>query len=284
MEREVPRRAAPVGLRRLAAELRRLRAESKLSREGVEHQVGINSVTLYRIESARARPQRRTLMTLLDLYGVRDEARRAQLVELSKARGLAWLQAYEGTIDDPYSALITLETEATAIRSYEQAFIPGLLQTPEYARTSIAGSQPDLDPENVERRVAVRMKRQEILDRVRVHSIIDEAALRRAVGGPSVMAGQVAHLLGLGPSVTLQVLPFSAGAHPAMKGSFVVHTFDAADPHAAYLDTHAQQVFLEDQAQVASFVTVFDELSERALSPAATTQFLQTIAAERHTP
>lgn len=269
-----------VRLRRLAAELRDLRAQAGLSREAVEERSAINQATLYRIESARTRPQRRTLLALLDLYGVRDEERRAQLVELSRsASQLGWLQAYQD-LPEPYSALISLEQDAKNIQTYESTIIPGLLQTEAYAQAVIAGIDPTVTPEEVQQLTQVRMQRQQLLDSDHPPTywgILDQATLARTVGGEKVMQEQIARLLDLArrPTVTLQVVPFAAGAHTGMTGSFVVLGFEE-DPEIVYLDTAANQIFLEQPADIARYTKSFEFLRAAALSPAETIKLLRT--------
>src|SRR5215470_2775467 len=144
-ETELPaRRHTPtLRLRRLAGELRALREAAGLTREGTAHQTNINSATLYRIETAKARPQKRTLLTLLDKYGVTDPARRAALVELSqRATQLGWLQAYESELPEEYATYISFESEAGSVRNYESLFVPGLLQTKDYTRAVVMANVP----------------------------------------------------------------------------------------------------------------------------------------------
>ena len=138
------KRAKPptVRLRRLAAELRRLRSAAQLSRENVEEQTGINEGTLYRLETARARPQRRTLMTLLDLYGADDPLRSDLLAIAQGADNQGWLRPYHSALPEEYTAYISFEAEARSVRNYESLFIPGLLQTEDYARAVIPASSP----------------------------------------------------------------------------------------------------------------------------------------------
>ncbi len=155
------KRAKPptVRLRRLAAELRRLRSAAQLSREHVEEQTGINEGTLYRLETARARPQRRTLMTLLDLYGAEDSLRKDLLAISRSADDQGWLRPYHSALPEEYTAYISFEAEARSVRNYESLFIPGLLQTEDYARAVITGVLPGATPDQVAQRVQARMER-----------------------------------------------------------------------------------------------------------------------------
>jgi transcriptional regulator with XRE-family HTH domain len=278
-------RAKPptVRLRRLAAELRRLRAQSELSREQVEDQTGVNEGTLYRIETARARPQRRTLVALLDLYEVGDPLR-ADLLDIARsADGQGWLRPYHSELPEEYAAYISFEAEARSVRNYESLFVPGLLQTEDYARAVITGTLPMATQTEVEQRVRARMERQELLRSeapLELWAIADEAALRRMVGGPRVMRGQLAHLLEATDqsNVTLQVITFEAGAHPGMPGSFIYMEFgEPSDPELVYVDTLAGDLFLEAEPDLRRYAAMFDHLRAIALSPAQTTTMISRL-------
>jgi transcriptional regulator with XRE-family HTH domain len=265
-----------VRLRRLAAALRRLRANSGLTREEVEQETGVNPGTLYRLESARSRPQKRTLIALLNLYGV-SEAGRAELLDLSKnADSQGWLRPYQADLPEDYAAYINFENEARSVRNYESLYIPGLLQTEDYARAASHGSAPTATTEEVENRVRARMERQERLTGeppLGVWAIADEAAIRRQVGGPKVMHRQLAHLVDATrqPNVTLQVIPYDVGAHPGMPGSFIYMEFaESVDPDLVYVDTLAGDLFLESDDDLRLYGSMFDHLRAIALSPSKT--------------
>ena len=267
------RHTPTVRLRRLAAELRRLRSSGGLTREDVTHCTGINTATLYRIETARVRPQQRTLISLLDLYKV-TQPQRDEIIALSKgAEAQGWLRPYHSELPEEYTAYISFEAEARAVRNYESLFIPGLLQTENYARAVIRGGLTSATTREIEQRVQARMERQAVLTKeaaIQLWAIIDEAALHRMNGGPDVMREQMEHLLTAAaePNVTLQVIPFSAGSHPGMPGSFVLTSFpDADDPEIVYIDSMAGDLFLEAEADVRRYGAIFDTLRAVALSP-----------------
>lgn len=269
------RQTPTVRLRRLAAELRSLRATSGLTRETVVDRTGINAATLYRIEHGRVRPQTRTLRTLLDLYGV-DQDQQAELVALLRdARQRGWLHAFQSELPEHYTTYIGFEGEAHSVWNYESLFIPGLLQTEDYARAVIRGGLPNASRDEVERRVEVRMERQALLHNenpLHLWSIVDEAALRREVGGPEVMQAQFRYLMEVSelPHVTFQLIPFDAGAHPGMPGSFILLQFgDAAIPDVIYVDTMAGELFLEEETDVRRYKLVFEHLRAVAASPEA---------------
>lgn len=171
------------------------------------------------------------------------------LLKESAQRG--WMQPYRSELPEVYLDYIGFEDEARSISNYESLFVPGLLQTEEYARAVIRGTVPHVSPEQLENGVLARMERQALLTREnppRLWAIMDEAAARRQVGGPQVMAAQRGRLGAIAalPHVTLQVIPFTAGAHPGMPGSFIVLDFaDPADQSIVYIDSMAGDLFLE---------------------------------------
>src|SRR5216684_256875 len=262
-------------LRRLAAELRRLRADASLTREEITGRTGINEATLYRIESAKARPQTRTLMALLELYGV-AEADRAELLALSRQSGEQnWLQSFPTELPEPYPTYISFEREARALLNYECLFVPGLLQTEQYARAALQRGTPTGTREEVQRLVEARMSRQAVLTRdppLRLWTIVDEAAFHRPVGGAEVMRKQLERLAAAAelPHVTLQAIPYDVGAHPGMAGAFVILQFD--DPVASdvvYVESGSGDLFMESETDVARFTTIFEHLRALALPPDA---------------
>lgn len=269
-----------VRLRRLAAELRRLRRVADMNREEASAQTGINNATLYRIETARARPQMRTLAALLNLYGVDAEQREYLTILCRDAGKQGWLRPYHSDLPEEYTAYISFEAEAAGVRNYESLFIPGLLQTEEYARAVIRGGLPMAGEPEVEDRVQARMERQAVLTKeapLKLWAIIDEAALRRVVGGGKVMRAQLAHLADMVkvPNITFQVIPFDAGAHPGMPGAFVLMDFtDPMDTDLIYIDSMAGDLFLESDADVSRYSSIFDNLRAVALSPDASVTFV----------
>lgn len=288
-ETDLPSRRQPptVRLRRLAGELRALRQAAGLTREDTAEQTNINSATLYRIETAKARPQKRTLLALLDKYGVTDPARRAALVELSKqATQLGWLQAYESELPEEYTTYISFESEARSVRNYESLFVPGLLQTEGYTRAVVTASLPSASEMEVQQRVETRTQRQASItkgDPLKLWVIVDEAVLHREVGGPQVMAEQLRHLADMAarPHITFQVLPYKVGAHPGMHGAFAVMDFpDAADPELVYIENMAGALYLEKEADVRRYAEMFDQLRAAALNPADSRRLVARLADE----
>ncbi|HZX04025.1 helix-turn-helix transcriptional regulator [Kribbella sp.] len=278
----VPRAGGPptVRLRRLAGEMKALRAEAKLTREQVEERTGVNQGTLWRIEKGHAKPHSGTLETLFDLYGV-PSARRAELIELTRgAHQPGWLDQFKDAllkkvISEGYATYIGFEFEAKAVHTYESLYVPGLLQTEDYARTVMIDGWPT-EPDAVEPRVRTRMERQAVLtqrrdgrDPLEFWAVIDEAVLRRQVGDRSVMRAQLGRLLEMSerPNITLQVVPFDRGAHPGMSGAFSCIKFGTSTPDIIHTDSLAGAVFLELDVEIERFAFAFDHLRAMALSP-----------------
>jgi transcriptional regulator with XRE-family HTH domain len=283
-----PRQPAPtLRLRRLSAELRRFRAEARLTREEVATRTGVNEATLYRLESAKARPQARTLNALLDLYGVTSTDQRAELMSLARrADEQSWLQSFPDELPEAYTTYISFEGEARSLFNYEALFIPGLLQTEDYARAALSRGMPTATKDEISRLTEARMNRQQILTReppLRLWAITDEAALHRPVGGTEVMHTQLARLAEAAelPQVTLQILPYTVGGHPGMPGSFVILQFEDADnSDVAYIETQAGDLFLESDTDLGRFTAIFEHLRALALPPHASVDLIHAIARE----
>ncbi|MFE4665274.1 helix-turn-helix transcriptional regulator [Streptomyces sp. NPDC056716] len=259
--------------RRLAAELRRLRKAAELSHEEVTEQTGISRTTLYRIESARVTPQPRTVIAILDTYRVGD-ADRSEILELAKGADTpGWLRPYHSDLREQLTAYIAFEAEASGVRNYQSLFIPGLLQTERYARAVIPGVWPSATTKDIDQHVQARMERQALLTKdnpLDFTVVIDEAALRRCVGGPAVMVEQMQRLqvAAKQPHIGVQIIPYAVGAHPGMPGSFSLLSFPAADAdEIVYIDGMAGDVFLESEADISLYTDTFSALRALALSP-----------------
>jgi transcriptional regulator with XRE-family HTH domain len=254
-----------VRMRRLASELRRLRGAAGMSREDVAERTDINVATLYRLETAKGRPQRRTLTSLLELYQVAPEERDALFALLKAAGEKGWVQPFAGAIPE--------ESEAASVRNYESLLIPGLLQTAGYIAASSAGQSPLMPGDQIDLQAKIRVGRQDLLTRsnpLALWAIVDEAVLRREVGGAEVMRDQFEHLLSMMelPNVTFQIVPFSAGSHAGMLGSFSVLDFPDPDPTVACVETMAGSMFQETEDEVRACTVAFDHLRATAASPA----------------
>lgn len=271
--------------RKLAAELRKLRDQSGLSVTDAAKRLGWQASRLSRIETRQSGIGAPDLRKLLDVYEVADEGYRNYLAELARrVNERGWWQKYAGLILNEYADLIGLEEEARAIRSYEQELVPGLLQTPDYARAAIRASRPADTTGEIGRRVEIRMERQEILVRSdpqppRFNVVLSEAVLRRPVGGYEVMRGQIEHLMRPRDraNVTVQVLPFDAGVHPSMVGPFTVMTFpDPDDLGVVNIEYATGSVFLEDPGELRVYEELWSTLQASALSPEDTQAFLKS--------
>ncbi|MEV6506920.1 helix-turn-helix transcriptional regulator [Streptomyces sp. NPDC051642] len=269
----VTARPPTVRLRRLASELKRARKAAGLSQDDVTAQTRISPATLYRIEKPEGRPQMRTLMTLLDLYEVSDDQRTRITALHEGADTQGWLRPYHDALRDEYNTYIQFEAEAKIVRNWEALYIPGLLQTENYAHAVIKGHLPDATRDDLEQRVRARMERQAVLTKehpLELTAIMDEAALRRQVGGPTVMADQLQRLQELAdrPHISVRVIPYAFGAHQGMPGGFALLSFaDPEDGQIVYIDSMANDSFLESAADIARYTTTFDNLRAQALSP-----------------
>lgn len=269
--------------RRLAAELRRLRGERDLTIDAVAQQLGWHATKLSRIETGSRSAPPADVRALLALYAVDDAEAEELMVLARQARQRGWWEAYKDVLPSRYSTYIGLEAEAESLCSYESLFLPGLLQTEDYARAVIRGALPMATEEEVENRVAVRIARQRVLtDGLRLWAIMDEAALRRNVDDDgSIMAAQADHIAAMAhsPTVTAQVIPYTAGPHPGMHGSFGILKFPAATAHdVIYVETMAGDLFLEGEADIKRYTAIFEHLRAVALSPYDSLQVITKLA------
>ncbi|WP_374199275.1 DUF5753 domain-containing protein [Streptomyces sp. ISL-44] len=231
------------------------------------------------MENGRRLIKPRDVRDLCGLYGVQDWRLVDQLMQLARESGQqGWWNAYG---DIPYGAYIGLEAEAAAIRCYEPLVIPGLLQTPAYARAVIAGTIPQATAEQAATRLRVRLRRQHRLSApgnpLRLWAVLDESALRRLVGSREVMREQLEHLTRLGaqPHITMQVLPHDTGAHPGVSGQFALLEFaDATDVSVVYLERFTSDLYLEKRSDVRIYSDMYAHLQAQALSPDRTRYFI----------
>ncbi|MFI6576361.1 helix-turn-helix domain-containing protein [Nocardiopsis sp. NPDC050513] len=274
--------------RRLARELRRLREAHGLKLSVAAKQASVPQSTLSNIESAEARRIKpRDIDALADLYEAPADVRAAlqELAQESKERG--WWSSYKDVFGG--NALPDFEVEASMIRMYQCQVIPGLLQTPAYAEAVFRGGGAYTD-EKVTRNVDARIHRQHVLSRhnpVHLWAVIDEAAFHRYAGGPEVMDEQLQHLLHMAMrhNVNIQVLPFEAGMHAAMSGSFFILDFPSQlDPSIVYTETSTDSLFVQESASVQRYVTVFSHLNAAALRTEESVRFLRQIleSSEQH--
>jgi transcriptional regulator with XRE-family HTH domain len=269
--------------RRLGAELRRHRELAGLTIDQVAEQLDCSASKISRLETGQTGSNPRDVRDMLALYGVGDTELEELLAVARETRQRGWWQPYGSILTGAY---VGFEAAADRIRSYEAQCVPGLLQTADYARSMIAAVHTGRPRQEVDDRVHVRLGRQALLtqeDPVKFWCVLDEAALRRPVGGREVMRCQLEHLVreSARPNVTLQVLPMAAGEHPGMEGSFVLMSFpDAADPDTVYVTIATGGVFQEKPDDVSRYEIIFDRLQKMALSGAESTEFIATMAKE----
>jgi transcriptional regulator with XRE-family HTH domain len=272
--------------RRLRAELRRLRTERGLTIDAVQELSNgdIRTPTLSRWETGERNVRPTDIRLLLDIYGVGGEEREALLTLARQAKERGWWQSYGTAVPSWFQFYVGLESEASVIREYSAELVPGLLQTADYYQAFL-GTAPG-DPRITGKEVEVRMARQERLgsdDPPELWAVLNEAVIRRNVGGGAVMRAQLEHLAGLSslPGVTIQVLPFCAGVHPAMDGSFSILGFpEPADPAVVYMENQAGSVYLEEPADVDRFSRMFSHLIAKALSPEDSGRLLRSVAGD----
>ncbi|WP_034272337.1 helix-turn-helix domain-containing protein [Haloechinothrix halophila] len=274
-------RGPTVRRRRLASELRRLREVADLTIDDVSEKLECSASKISRIETGHVGVTPRDVRDMLELYGVAGDDREA-LVQLSReARTRGWWHAYSEVFT---GAFVGLEADASSLRAFQALLVPGLLQTERYAHAVIRAMRPDADEQEIERRVTARMQRQRLLTEPappEYWAVIDEAVLHRAVGGSDVMAEQFERLLTMAalPHVTIQVVPFGAGAHPGMEGPFLILGFpEQADPDVVYVDSTTSGAYLELPADVRRYSLMFDHLRATALKPDDSTDLISGLA------
>jgi transcriptional regulator with XRE-family HTH domain len=271
----------------VGAKLRRLRTDLGLTREQAADHIRASAWKIHRLENGQVSFKERDLLDLLDLYEVTDPQEIADTLALAReANHPGWWQHYGDVLPAWFRAYVDLESAASLIRTYEGQYIPGLLQTDDYIRAVVHAAHLTDTSDEVGRRVRLRMARQTLLTRdqpPRLWAVIDEAALRRPVGGPEVMRGQLARLIEATKlaTVTLQLLPFAAGAHPAMAGAFSILRFgDQELPDVVYLEHLTGASYLDKRDEVERYLDIMELLCLQAEPPARTVELLQGILEE----
>jgi transcriptional regulator with XRE-family HTH domain len=260
----------------LGGHLRRLREEAGITTERAAVVIRGSHSKISRMEHGRVGFKERDIADLLTLYGVIDSAEREALLRLARSSSLpGWWQSYSDILPHWVEPYFGLEAAASFIREYELQFVPGLLQTEAYARAVIRLGT-SVAEEEIVRRAQARVSRQQILRRQtppKIWAVLDESALHRMIGGPEVMKEQLRHLLGMcdHPAVTVQILPFSAGAHRAMGGAFTILRYDEPDLRdVVFIEQLTSALYLDKQADVESYLEVIEEVCLQA-EPAART-------------
>ena len=271
----------------VGAKLRRLRTDLGLSREEAAEAIRASEWKIHRLENGQVGFKERDVIDLLRLYEVTDpDDVAAFLLLIREANTPGWWQHYGDVLPQWFRTYVDLESAAALIRTYEGQFIPGLLQTDDYMRAVVQGAHLNESSEELGRRVRLRMARQTLLTREhppRLWAVVDEAALRRPVGGPEVMRGQLERLIDASklPNVTLQVLPFAVGAHSGMPGAFSILRFaDPELPDVVYLEHLTNAVYLDKRDEVERYLDVMESLCDDSEHPGRTVELLERILDE----
>jgi transcriptional regulator with XRE-family HTH domain len=285
----MPVRPSPtVRRRRLRYELRRLRTEHGLTIEQVQERSGgdIKAPSISRWENGERSVRPTDLRLLLDIYQVHGEERETLLTLARQAKERGWWQSYASAIPEWFQVYLGLEAEAAQIREYAAELIPGLLQTADYARAFLQAPPAAASPEEISRRIAVRLAREERLtadDPPEYWAVLNEAVIRRAADGDQAMRSQLEHIASLAelPHISVQVLPFSAGVHAAMEGAFSALSFpDATDPDIVYMENQAGSLYLEEEAEIDRYSRMFSHLIAKALDPEESRRLIARMAAD----
>ena len=271
----------------LGAQLRKLREASGITAEDAGYAIRASHAKISRLELGRVGFKERDVADLLSLYGVGYGPDRDGFLDLARrANAPGWWHRYGDVLPSWFETYLGLEQAASVVRSYEPQFVHGLLQTEDGARAVIRLGHPDGSDEEIERRVQLRLRRQQILagpGAPAVWAVLDEAALRRPIGGRTVLRAQIAHLLEVSeqPNVTLQVVPYSAGGHVAAGGPFTILRFTEPDlPDVVYLEQLTSALYLDKRTDVDHYLAVMERLSVQAAPPAATRGMLRELLDE----
>lgn len=275
--------------RRLGAELRKMRRAGQLTALQVAESFGWSESKVSRIESGKSPLSDKDARSLLELYGVTSSEEVQQFVSLvRKSRQEGWWHSYGDALPDWFKAFVGFETDASTIRTYQAELIPGLLQTKDYAFEVIRAMNPEESTEDVQNRASLRFERQEILSRKdpappRLWTILNEGVLRRVVGSEMVMAGQLNHLADLvdsHPSVTVQILPFDAGAHASMGYSFSILSFSDVPGSIAYTEALTSATYIDKEQDLVRHEEIFQRLMAASVRPEKSISWLRETARE----
>ena len=268
----------------LGTQLRRLREANGITREDAGYRIRASESKISRMELGRVGFKERDVVDLLEMYGVGDDAERESLVALARGANTAgWWHQYADVLPEWFQTYVGLEEAASVLRVYEVQFVPGLLQTPSYARAVITQGMPGAPEEEIERRVNMRITRQDLLTKQngpRLWAVVDEAALRRPVGSHEVFRSQLEHLIEATQNVriTLQVTPFRAGGHAAEAGAFTIMRFPEEDlPDVVYLEQLTSALYLDKREDVERYSEVMERLSVESEPPERTADLLRDL-------
>jgi transcriptional regulator with XRE-family HTH domain len=271
--------------RRLGQELRRLREQKGMTAEEVAERLLVSQSKISRLENGRRSISQRDVRDLCGVYEVEDQRLVDSLMQMAKdSRQQGWWHAFG---DIPYSVYIGLETDAESLRTYEPQIITGLLQTRSYAEALIQGALPETSAADIEKRVQVRIRRQERVtaetNPLRLWVVLDEASLHRVVGSRQIMREQLEHVaeMSLLPHITVQVLPFDVGAHPGINGQYSILEFsDAADSSVVYIEGVTSDLYLEKAQDVQKYTVMYEHLRAQALNVEQSRRRIEDVAKE----
>jgi transcriptional regulator with XRE-family HTH domain len=272
-------RSPTVRRRELAALLRALRNQKGLTVERVAEHLLCSPSKVSRMETGHSVATLRDIRDLCALYEVTDQAERDRLMTLAReSKQQAWWQSY----DLGYATYVGLEAEAVAISDFQSSVVPGLLQTADYARAGHEGAMPRFSPDQIEKQIEAKLTRQRILTQdnpTRFIAVLDEAVLHRVVGGPRVMEAQLERLIEAArlPNVTLQLIPFSVGAHPGLESNFNILELPDPTPGVVFVEGLVGSIYLERPDDLERYREVFKNLQIIALSPKDTIKAIVTI-------
>lgn len=282
-----PRSAPTVGQIVLGKRLQDLREKAGLSPEQAARALRVNQTTVRRMEKAEVGLKLLYVEKLLQTYGVARAEIDDFLSLAEEANRPGWWHNFRDVVPDWFSVYVSLEGAARMIRAYEPHYVPGLLQTEDYVRTLLGVGFPDASREELDKRVALRMERQSLLTRAedapRLWAVVDETVLRRNVGGPQVMRGQINRLLRAVElsNVTIQVVPFSTGPHPGAFGPFQIFRFGIPElPDIVYSEGLTSASYRDERAEVATYLQTLDRMCEQAATPEGTEAFLHALLKE----
>ncbi len=277
--------------RRLGMELRRLRESSGMTGEEAADRMSWSGSKLSRIERGQVASNSDDIRDLLELYGVDEPGFRHTLVMLAReSRRRGWWHAYGDVLPERFEVYLGLEPEASTLRFYQSETIPGLVQTESYARALVRAHPVPVDADELERRVELRLRRQELLLRdypPQTWVVLDEAVLHRPIGGAGVLADQLDHLLKITAEghVNVQVLPYDAGTHPGLNGSFDILEFPESDIYTQYLvhlENLTNSLYIEKAKEVQNYIHAFEQLRAAALLPDESREVITNAAQRAH--
>jgi len=268
----------------VGAQLRRLREEKGITRSEAGYTIRGSESKISRLELGKVSFKERDVADLLSHYGVMDPQQREAIMALARdANAPGWWHSYDDVLPTWFETYVGLEAAASLIRTYEVQFIPGLLQTEDYARAVTIAGQPALAADEIERRVNLRSTRQELLTRsnaARLWAVVDEGALRRPIGGSRVMRAQLEHLLELREikNITIQIMPFRFGGHAAEGGAFSILRFPEPElPDVVFVEQLVSALYLDKREQVDRYGQIFDRLTVDSQPPDLSAEALKRI-------